>query len=220
MPNMLVNGASGIAVGMATNIPPQNLREVVDGLIALIGNPEITVDEIMEHIIAPDFPTGGIIYGYEGVKQAYRTGRGRVVIRARAAVEVTQKNGRESIIVTELPYQVNKVRLIEKIVELIHQKKIEGIADIRDESDRDGMRLVIELKRDAVAKVVLNHLYKHTAMQDTFGVILLALVNGVPKVMTLKEMMEEYLRHRNEIILRRTTFELAAAEKKPMFSRA
>lgn len=214
MPNMLVNGASGIAVGMATNIPPQNLREVVDGLIALIGNPEITVDEIMEHIIAPDFPTGGIIYGYEGVKQAYRTGRGRVVIRARAAVEVTQKNGRESIIVTELPYQVNKVRLIEKIVELIHQKKIEGIADIRDESDRDGMRLVIELKRDAVAKVVLNHLYKHTAMQDTFGVILLALVNGVPKVMTLKEMMEQYLRHRNEIILRRTTFELAAAEKK------
>ncbi len=214
MPNMLVNGASGIAVGMATNIPPQNLNEVVNGLIAMIDNPEITVDEIMEHIIAPDFPTGGIIYGYEGVKQAYRTGRGRVVIRARAAVEVTQKNGRESIIVTELPYQVNKVRLIEKIVDLIHQKKIEGIADIRDESDRDGMRLVIELKRDAVAKVVLNHLYKHTPMQDTFGVILLALVNGVPKVLTLQEMMQEYLKHRNEIILRRTTFELAAAEKK------
>ena len=214
MPNMLVNGASGIAVGMATNIPPQNLNEVVDGLIALIDNPEIAIDEIMEHVIAPDFPTGGIIYGYEGVKQAYRTGRGRVVIRARAVVEVTQKNGRESIIVTELPYQVNKVRLIEKIVELIHQKKIEGIADIRDESDRDGMRLVIELKRDAVAKVVLNHLYKHTPMQDTFGVILLALVNGVPKVLNLKEMMQEYLKHRNEIILRRTTFELAAAEKK------
>ncbi len=214
MPNMLVNGASGIAVGMATNIPPQNLREVVDGLVAMIDNPEITIDGIMEYVIAPDFPTGGIIYGYEGVKQAYRTGRGRVVIRARAVVEVTEKNGRESIIVTELPYQVNKVRLIEKIVELIHQKKIEGIADIRDESDRDGMRLVIELKRDAVAKVVLNHLYKHTAMQDTFGVILLALVNGVPRVMNLKEMMEEYLRHRNEIVLRRTTFELAAAEKK------
>ena len=214
MPNMLVNGASGIAVGMATNIPPPNLDEVVSGLIAMIDNPEITTEEIMEHIIAPDFPTGGIIYGYEGVKQAYRTGRGRVVIRARAVVEVTQKNGRESIIVTELPYQVNKVRLIEKIVELIHQKKIEGIADIRDESDRDGMRLVIELKRDAVAKVVLNHLYKHTPMQDTFGVILLALVNGVPKVLTLKEMMQEYLKHRNEIILRRTTFELAAAEKK------
>lgn len=214
MPNMLVNGASGIAVGMATNIPPQNLNEVVDGLIAMIDNPDISIDEIMEHVTAPDFPTGGIIYGYEGVKQAYRTGRGRVVIRARAVVEVTQKNGRESIIVTELPYQVNKVRLIEKIVDLIHQKKIEGIADIRDESDRDGMRLVIELKRDAVAKVVLNHLYKHTPMQDTFGVILLALVNGVPKVLTLKEMMQEYLKHRNEIILRRTTFELAAAEKK------
>jgi len=214
MPNMLVNGASGIAVGMATNIPPQNLNEVVSGLIALIENPDITVDEIMEHVTAPDFPTGGIIYGYEGVKQAYRTGRGKVVIRARALVEVTQKNGRESIIVTELPYQVNKVRLIEKIVELIHLKKIEGIADIRDESDRDGMRLVIELKRDAVAKVVLNHLYKHTPMQDTFGVILLALVDGVPKVLTLKEMMEEYIKHRVEIVQRRTRFELAAAEKK------
>ncbi len=214
MPNMLVNGASGIAVGMATNIPPNNLNEVVDGLVAMIDNPEITVEEIMEHIIAPDFPTGGIIYGYEGVKQAYTTGRGRVVIRARAVVEVTQKNGRESIIVSELPYQVNKVRLIEKIVELIHLKKIDGIADIRDESDRDGMRLVIELKRDAVAKVVLNHLYKHTPMQDTFGVILLALVGGVPKVLTLKEMMQLYLKHRNEIILRRTTFDLAAAEKK------
>ncbi len=214
MPNMLVNGASGIAVGMATNIPPQNLNEVVSGLIALIENPDITIDEIMEHITAPDFPTGGIIYGYEGVKQAYRTGRGKVVIRARALVEVTQKNGRESIIVTELPYQVNKVRLIEKIVDLIHLKKIEGIADIRDESDRDGMRLVIELKRDAVAKVVLNHLYKHTPMQDTFGVILLALVDGVPKVLTLKEMMEEYVKHRVEIVQRRTRFELAAAEKK------
>ncbi len=214
MPNMLVNGASGIAVGMATNIPPHNLNEIVSGLIALIENPEITIDEIMGHITAPDFPTGGIIYGYEGVKQAYRTGRGKVVIRARAQVEVTQKNGRESIVVTELPYQVNKVRLIEKIVELIHQKKIEGIADIRDESDRDGMRLVIELKRDAVAKVVLNHLYKHTPMQDTFGVILLALVDGVPKVLTLKEMMEEYVKHRVEIVQRRTRFELAAAEKK------
>ncbi|MBF0585912.1 DNA gyrase subunit A [Prosthecochloris sp. N3] len=214
MPNMLVNGASGIAVGMATNIPPHNLNEVVDGLVAMIENPEITIEEIMEHIIAPDFPTGGIIYGYEGVKKAYMTGRGRVVIRARAVVEVTQKNGRESIVVTELPYQVNKVRLIEKIVDLVHQKKIEGIADIRDESDRDGMRLVIELKRDAVAKVVMNHLYKHTPMQDTFGVILLALVDGVPKVLTLKEMMQAYIAHRNEIVLRRTRYDLAAAEKK------
>ncbi len=181
IPNLLVNGASGIAVGMATNIPPQNLREVVDGMTALIDNPDIEIEELMKHVIAPDFPTGGIIYGYEGVRLAYTTGRGKVVIRARALVEVTQKNGRESIVVTELPYQVNKVRLIEKIVELVHDKKVEGIADIRDESDRDGMRLVIELKRDAVAKVVLNNLYKHTPMQDTFGVIMLALVDGVPE---------------------------------------
>jgi DNA gyrase subunit A len=214
IPNLLVNGASGIAVGMATNIPPQNLREVVDGMIALIENPELEIADLMKHVIAPDFPTGGIIYGYEGVRLAYLTGRGKVVIRARALVEVTQKNGRESIIVTELPYQVNKVRLIEKIVELVHDKKIEGIADIRDESDRDGMRLVIELKRDAVAKVVLNNLYKHTPMQDTFGVIMLALVDGVPRVLNLKEMMEYYIRHRNEIVLRRTQFDLTAAEKR------
>jgi DNA gyrase subunit A len=168
----------------------------------------------MKHVIAPDFPTGGIIYGYEGVRQAYLTGRGKVVIRARALVEVTQKNGRESIIVTELPYQVNKVRLIEKIVELVHDKKVEGIADIRDESDREGMRLVIELKRDAVAKVVLNNLYKHTPMQDTFGVINLALVDGVPKILNLKEMMQYYVKHRNEIVLRRTRFDLAAAERR------
>ncbi|ABL66647.1 DNA gyrase subunit A [Chlorobium phaeobacteroides] len=214
IPNLLVNGSSGIAVGMATNIPPQNLREVVDGIIALIENPDIEIADLMKHVIAPDFPTAGIIYGYEGVKQAYLTGRGKVVIRARALVEVTQKNGRESIIVTELPYQVNKVRLIEKIVELVHDKKLEGIADIRDESDRDGMRLVIELKRDAVAKVVLNNLYKHTPMQDTFGVIMLALVDGMPRVLNLKQMMEYYIRHRNEIVLRRTQYDLTAAEKR------
>ena len=214
IPNLLVNGASGIAVGMATNIPPHNMREVVSGLIALIENPEIEITELMKHVTAPDFPTGGIIYGYEGVKQAYLTGRGKVVIRARAVVEVTQKNGRESIIVTELPYQVNKVRLIEKIVELVHDKKVEGIADIRDESDREGMRLVIELKRDAVAKVVLNNLYKHTPMQDTFGVIMLALVDGVPRILNLKEMMQYYIRHRNEIVLRRTQHDLTAAEKR------
>ena len=214
IPNLLVNGSSGIAVGMATNISPQNLREVVDGMIALIANPELEVTDLMKYVIAPDFPTGGIIYGYEGVRLAYTTGRGKVVIRARAIVEVTQKNGRESIIVTELPYQVNKVRLIEKIVELVHDKKLEGIADIRDESDRDGMRLVIELKRDAVAKVVLNNLYKHTPMQDTFGVIMLALVDGVPRVLNLKQMMEYYIKHRNEIVLRRTQFDLAAAEKR------
>ena len=214
IPNLLVNGSSGIAVGMATNISPQNLREVVDGMIALIANPELEVSDLMKYVIAPDFPTGGIIYGYEGVRSAYTTGRGKVVIRARALVEVTQKNGRESIIVTELPYQVIKVRLIEKIVELVHDKKLEGIADIRDESDRDGMRLVIELKRDAVAKVVLNNLYKHTPMQDTFGVIMLALVDGVPRVLNLKQMMEYYIKHRNEIILRRTQFDLTAAEKR------
>ncbi|MDT9545753.1 MAG: DNA gyrase subunit A [Chlorobium phaeovibrioides] len=214
IPNLLVNGASGIAVGMATNIPPQNLREVVDGMMALIDNPDIEIEELMKHVIAPDFPTGGIIYGYEGVRLAYTTGRGKVVIRARALVEVTQKNGRESIVVTELPYQVNKVRLIEKIVELVHDKKVEGIADIRDESDRDGMRLVIELKRDAVAKVVLNNLYKHTPMQDTFGVIMLALVDGVPRVLNLKEMMEFYIKHRNEIVLRRTRYDLTVAEKR------
>jgi len=214
IPNLLVNGASGIAVGMATNIPPHNMREVVSGLIALIENPEVEIGDLMKHVTAPDFPTGGIIYGYEGVRQAYLTGRGKVVIRARALVEVTQKNGRESIIVTELPYQVNKVRLIEKIVELVHDKKVEGIADIRDESDREGMRLVIELKRDAVAKVVLNNLYKHTPMQDTFGVIMLALVDGVPRVLNLKEMMQYYIRHRNEIVLRRTQHDLRAAEKR------
>ena len=214
IPNLLVNGASGIAVGMATNIPPHNMREVISGLIALIENPEIELTELMKHVTAPDFPTGGIIYGYDGVRQAYLTGRGKVVIRARALVEVTQKNGRESIVVTELPYQVNKVRLIEKIVELVHEKKVEGIADIRDESDREGMRLVIELKRDAVAKVVLNNLYKHTPMQDTFGVIMLALVDGVPRVLNLKEMMEYYIKHRNEIVLRRTQYDLTAAEKR------
>ncbi|NTW52438.1 MAG: DNA gyrase subunit A [Chlorobiaceae bacterium] len=214
IPNLLVNGASGIAVGMATNIPPQNLREVVSGIIALIENPEIEITDLMKLVTAPDFPTGGIINGYEGVRLAYLTGRGKVVIRARALVEVTPKNSRESIIVTELPYQVNKVRLIEKIVELVHDKKVEGIADIRDESDRDGMRLVIELKRDAVAKVVLNNLYKHTPMQDTFGVIMLALVDGVPRVLNLKEMMQYYVRHRNEIVLRRTQYDLTAAEKR------
>ena len=214
IPNLLVNGASGIAVGMATNIPPQNMREVVSGIIALIDDPEIEITDLMKLVTAPDFPTGGIINGYEGVRQAYLTGRGKVVIRARALVEVTPKNSRESIIVTELPYQVNKVRLIEKIVELVHDKKVEGIADIRDESDRDGMRLVIELKRDAVAKVVLNNLYKHTPMQDTFGVIMLALVDGVPRVLNLKEMMQYYVRHRNEIVLRRTQYDLTAAEKR------
>lgn len=214
IPNLLVNGASGIAVGMATNIPPHNLSEVVDGLIAYIDNPNIAVDELMKHVKAPDFPTAGIIYGYDGVKEAYETGRGRVVIRAKAQIEVTQKNGRESIVVTELPYQVNKARLIEKIASLVQEKKIEGIADLRDESDRDGMRLVIEMKRDAVTKIVLNKLYKYTQMQETFGVIMLALVNGIPRVLRLNEMMKYYIDHRHEVIIRRTRYDLAEAEKR------
>lgn len=213
LPNMLVNGASGIAVGMATNIPPHNLGEVVDGLVALIENPEMTSEDLMEHVIAPDFPTGGMIFGYSGVKEAYTTGRGRIVVRAKANVE-THKNDRESIVVTELPYQVNKAALIEKIVEMIRAGKITDISNIRDESDRDGMRIVIELKRDAQPEVVLNQLFKHTRMQETFGVIMLALVNGVPKILTLKEVMKHFLEHRMDVLIRRTKFELDAAERR------
>ncbi|MCS7211245.1 MAG: DNA gyrase subunit A [Chloroherpetonaceae bacterium] len=213
IPNLLINGSSGIAVGMATNIPPHNLSEVVDGLIALIDDKDITIDELMKYIKAPDFPTGGIIYGYEGVREAYATGRGKITIRARVKIEEA-RSGRESIVVTELPYQVNKAKLQERIAELVNEKKIEGIAAIRDESDRDGMRLVIELKRDAVTKVVLNQLFKHTQMQETFGVIMLALVDGRPKVLTLKEMMQHYIDHRHTVVIRRTKFDLAEAEKR------
>lgn len=212
LPALLVNGAGGIAVGMATNIPPNNLTEIVNGMQALIANPAITVPELMQHVIAPDFPTGGIIYGYEGVRDAYMTGRGRVLIRAKASIESSKT--KESIIVTELPYQVNKASLIEKMAELVRHKTLEDISDIRDESGRDGMRIVIELKRDATPMVVLNNLYKHTQMQVTFGVIMLALVNGRPRVLTLKEMMEEFLKHRNEVVVRRARFELDAAEKR------
>ncbi len=213
LPNLLVNGAGGIAVGMATNIPPHNLGEVVSGLLAMIENPDIEPSELMKHVIAPDFPTGGIIFGYQGVQDAYLTGRGRIVVRARASVE-TQKNGRESIIVTELPYQVNKANLIAKIAELVKDGKLEGISNIRDESDRDGMRMVIEIKRDGSSEVVLNNLYKHTLMQSTFGAIMLALVDGRPKVLTLKEMMQHFLEFRHEVVIRRTRFELAEAEKR------
>jgi DNA gyrase subunit A len=209
---LLINGAGGIAVGMATNIPPHNLNEVVDALQALIINPEITISELMQYVKAPDFPTGGIIYGYEGVKDGYHTGRGRVLVRAKASVETTKT--RETIIITELPYQVGKASLIEKIADLVRAKVIEDISDIRDESDRDGMRIVIELKRDATPMVVLNNLYKHTQLQTTFGINMLALVKGRPKVLTLKEMMEEFLKHRNEVIVRRTQFELDAAERR------
>lgn len=214
IPNLLVNGSTGIAVGMATNIPPHNLTEVIDGIIAYIDNRDITIDELMKHIKAPDFPTGGIIYGYDGVKEAYETGRGKIVIRAKVNIETNEKNDRESIIVTELPYQVNKARLQEKIAELVNEKKIEGISDVRDESDRDGMRLVIMLKRDAVTQVVLNNLFKHTQMQETFGVIMLALVDGQPRVLNLKEMIHYYVKHRHDVVIRRTKFDLAEAEKR------
>ena len=213
LPNLLVNGSSGIAVGMATNIPPHNLSEVVDGLVALIKDPNIKIEKLMKHIIAPDFPTAGIIYGYAGVKDAYLTGRGRVVVRAKANIE-TLKNNRENIVITELPYQVNKANLIEKIADLVRAGKINDISNIRDESDRDGMRVVIELKRDSQPAIVLNQLFKHTQMQTTFGVIMLALVNGVPKVLTLKEMMQHFLDHRMDVLVRRTKFELDAAEKR------
>ena len=213
LPNLLINGSSGIAVGMATNIPPHNLGEVVDGLTALIKNPKITIEKLMKNIVAPDFPTGGIIYGYAGVKEAFINGRGRIIVRAKANVE-TQKSGREHIVITELPYQVNKANLIEKIADLVRAGKINDISNIRDESDRDGMRVVIELKKDAQPAIVLNQLFVHTQMQTTFGVIMLALVKGVPKVLNLKEMLEHFLDHRMEVLIRRTKFELDAAEKR------
>ncbi len=213
LPNLLVNGSSGIAVGMATNIPPHNLTEIIDGLIAYIKNPELTDEKIMKIVTAPDFPTGGIIFGYEGVKEAYKTGRGRIIVRAKANIE-TLKNSKENIVITELPYQVNKANLIEKIAELVRAGKMNDISNIRDESDRDGMRVVIELKRDAQPSVVLNQLFKHTQMQSTFGVILLALVNGVPRVLTLKEMMKHFIDHRMQVLIRRTKYELDAAERR------
>ncbi|MGE5700289.1 MAG: DNA gyrase subunit A, partial [Deltaproteobacteria bacterium] len=212
IPNLLVNGSSGIAVGMATSIPPHNLGEVLDALIALIANPEIAVEELMECIPAPDFPTGGILYGLEGVREAYRTGRGSVQIRARAFIEKAKKGDRESIVITEIPYQVNKARLIEKIADLARDKEIEEISDIRDESDRDGMRVVVELKKDAVSEVVLNNLYKQTQMQTSFGVQLLAIVQNQPRTFNLKEMLEEFLAFRKEVVTRRTLFLLKKAE--------
>lgn len=213
LPNLLVNGASGIAVGMATNIPPHNLTEVVDGLIALIEDPTMDSLGLMKYVKAPDFPTAGIIFGYDGVRDAYTTGRGKIIVRARANVE-TLKNDRENIIITELPYQVNKANLIEKIAELVHEGKVTDISNIRDESDRDGLRVVIETKRDAQPEVILNQLFKHTQMQVTFGVINLALVKGIPKVLTLKEMMSHFLEHRMDVLIKRTKFELDAAERR------
>lgn len=211
LPNLLVNGASGIAVGMATNMAPHNLTEVINGIQAFIDNQNIEINELMKHITAPDFPTGGIIYGYEGVKEAYETGRGKVTLRARANTEEL-RGGREQIVITEIPYQVNKSSLIEKIAQLVHTEKITEISEVRDESDREGMRVVIILKRSANAGVVLNQLYKYTQMQTTFGIINLALVQGRPKVMDLKELIRHYVEHRIEIIIRRTIYDLEAAE--------
>jgi DNA gyrase subunit A len=214
VPELLINGSSGIAVGMATNIPPHNLGEVVDGLTLLLENPEAGMDELTQVIKGPDFPTAGFIYGVEGIADAYRTGRGMLSLRARAIVETHPKTDRESIIITELPYQVNKARLIEKVAELVRDRKIEGISDLRDESDREGMRVAVELKRGENANVVLNQLYKHTQMQSTFGVIMLALVNNQPLVLNLKQLLAYFLEHRREVVVRRTRYELRKAEEK------
>ena len=211
-PHLLVNGSNGIAVGMATNIPPHNLGEVIDGIIALIDNPEITIDELMEHIPGPDFPTGAQIMGVSGIRAAYHTGRGKLRVRARAEIEDWKEN-RQRIVVTEIPYAVNKARLIEKIAELVHDKRVEGISDLRDESDRDGMRIIIELKRDVNATIVLNQLYKYTQLEDTFSVIMLALVNQTdPKVLNLKQVLENYVDFQKEVIVRRTRFDKKKAE--------
>ncbi len=212
-PNLLVNGTSGIAVGMATNMAPHNLTEVVNGIIAFLDNPDITIPELMQYVTAPDFPTGGIIYGYEGVKQAFETGRGRVVMRAKATFE-TSKTGKEQIVVTEIPYMVNKASMIEKTAALINDKKIEGISDMRDESDRDGMRIVYDLKRDAMPSVVLNNLYKYTQLQSSFGVNNVCLVKGRPMTLNLQQLIQYFVEHRAEVVVRRTKYELAEAQKR------
>ena len=211
IPALLINGSEGIAVGMATKIPPHNLIEIINGLVELINDTNTTADELMKYIKGPDFPTAGLILGMDGLKQAYETGRGKIKMRARAHIE-NSKSGKGSIVVTELPYQVNKSNLVEKIADLVRNKKIVGISDLRDESDKDGIRVVIETKRDAVPEVILNQLYKHTQLQDTFGIILLALVNGVPKVMSLKEALVRFIDFRHDVVVRRTKFELEEAE--------
>jgi len=216
IPNLLINGSSGIAVGMATNIPPHNLREVVDAIIALIKDPDLSLEQLMAIIPGPDFPTAGFIYGREGIKEAYRTGRGIIQLRARVFIEKKAKSDRECIIISELPYQVNKARLIERIAELTQEKKIEGISDLRDESDREGVRIVIELKREEIAQVVLNQLYQHTQMQITFGIIMLSLVENQPKVLNLKEQLNHFIDYRKLIILRRTAHELKKAEQQAL----
>ncbi len=214
VPNLLVNGSSGIAVGMATNIPPHNLKEVVNGCLALIDNDDITIDELMEHIPGPDFPTAAIVNGRAGIIQAYSTGRGRIYVRARAEVEVNEKTGRETIIITELPYQLNKARLIERIAELVKEKKVEGISELRDESDKDGLRVVVELKRGEVGEVILNNLYAQTQLQNVFGINIVALVDGQPRTLNLKEMLEAFVRHRREVVTRRTVYLLRKARER------
>ena len=214
VPNLLVNGASGIAVGMATNIPPHNMGEVINGCLALIDDPELTVDDLMEYIPGPDFPTGGIINGRKGIVEAYRTGRGRIYTRAKAEVLINDKSGRESIIIHEIPYQVNKARLIEKIAELVKDKKIDGISELRDESDKDGLRIAIELKRGESGDVVLNNLYSQTQLESVFGINTVALVDGQPKVLNLKELLDAFIRHRREVVTRRTVYELRKARQR------
>ena len=211
VPALLINGSEGIAVGMATKIPPHNLIEIINGLVALIDDKDLTLDELMQHIKGPDFPTAGLILGIDGLKQAYETGRGKIKMRARAHIE-NLKSGKDNIVITEVPYQVNKANLVEKIADLVRDKKVAGISDLRDESDKDGIRVVIETKRDAVPEVILNQLYKHTQLQDTFGIILLALVNSVPKIMSLIEVLNHFIEFRHDVVVRRTTFELKEAE--------
>ena len=213
VPTLLINGSEGIAVGMATKIPPHNMNEIINGLVALIDNKNLTTVELMEHIKGPDFPTAGLILGVDGLKQAYETGRGKIKMRARAHIETT-KSGKDNIVITELPYQVNKANLIEKIADLARDKRIQGITELRDESDKDGVRVVIESKRDAIPEVILNQLYKHTQLQDTFGIILLALVGGVPKIMPIKEVLNHFIDFRHEIVVRRTEFDLKGAEER------
>ena len=211
-PNLIINGSSGIAVGMATNIPPHNLVEAINGLIALIENPEISIEELMVYLPGPDFPTGGFINGKEGIRQAYETGKGVIQLRARAIIERDRKGERENIVIMELPYQTNKAKLIEKVAELVREKMIEGISNIRDESDRKGMRVVIELKRNEVAEVILNQLYKHTQLQTSFGIILLAIHQNQPKLLSLKEMLQLFVQHRQQVVTRRSLFDLRKAE--------
>src|SRR5437867_3428776 len=214
IPNLLVNGSAGIAVGMATNIPPHNLNEVINAVVYFINKPEATPQELANLILGPDFPTGGFIYGKSGIAQAYATGRGSIVMRARAAIEKQARGDKEMIVITEIPYQVNKAKLIERIAELVQEKKIEGISDLRDESDREGMRIVVELRKGEQPEVILNNLYKQTPMQTSFGVIMLAIVNGQPRVLGLAEMIKYFVDHRIEVVRRRTQYELRKAEER------